>query len=201
MPVIKVAHASLLYTASQLVRDLSSPTQEDPGVPAHSQVVAEILRDIPKPENFNWVAKMDAHNTEEQDNGLMDPCLPSPSVELPQGQGSSRQKFEPWSFQSEPTDQKIQEFVQEAQRVASLQDTSFAISGHSSKPQEVSNCRLELVGERMLWDWYQPERGSVWAEQKVMSKLNDLKLAPEQQSAVDSGIRFDQWALGRTQSQ
>ena len=142
--------ASSLYTASQLVRDLSSPTQEDPGVPARSQVVAKILKDISKPENLDWVAKMDAHNTEEQDNRLMDPCLPSPSVELPQGQGSSRQKFKPWSYQSEPTDQKMQEFIQEAQQVASLQDTSLAISGHSSKPQEVSNHRLELVGERML---------------------------------------------------
>ena len=131
--------ASSLYTVSQLLRELSSPTQEDPGAPAHSQVVVEILKDIPKPENFDWVAEMDAHNTEEQDNGQMDPCLPSQSVELPQGQGSSRQKFKPWSFQSEPTDQKIQEFVQEAQRIASLQDTSVAISGHSSKPQEVSN--------------------------------------------------------------
>ena len=34
-----------------------------------------------------------------------------------------------------------------------------------------------------------------------MAKLQNLKLAPEQQLAVDSGIRFDQWALGRTQSQ
>ena len=34
-----------------------------------------------------------------------------------------------------------------------------------------------------------------------MAKLQNLKLAPEQQSVVDSSIRFDQWALGRTQSQ
>ena len=34
-----------------------------------------------------------------------------------------------------------------------------------------------------------------------MAKLQNIKLAPEQQSAVDSDIRFDQWALGRTQSQ
>ena len=53
----------------------------------------------------------------------------------------------------------------------------------------------------MLQDWYQPEHGSVWVEQKVMAKLHGLKLAPEQQSSVGSGIRFDQWALGRTQSQ
>ena len=53
----------------------------------------------------------------------------------------------------------------------------------------------------MLHDWYQPEYGSVWAEQKVFDRLNTLKLAPEQQSSVDSSIRFDQWALGRSQSQ
>ena len=46
--------AFLLYTASQLLRELSSsPTQEDPGAPARSQVVAEILKDIPKPEGLN----------------------------------------------------------------------------------------------------------------------------------------------------
>ena len=80
---------------------LGVPNYTTVGVPACSQVVAEILRDIPKPENFDWVAEMDAHNTEEQDNGQIDPCLPSQSVELPQGQGSSRQKFEQWSFQSD----------------------------------------------------------------------------------------------------
>ena len=117
---------------------------------------------------------------EEQDNGQVDPCLPSQSVELPLGQGSSRQKFKLWSFQSEPTEQRIQEFVQEAQCIASLQDTSVAISGHSFKPEEVCNHQLGLVGERMLWDWYQPEHGSVWAEQKVMGKLNGLKFVSEQ---------------------
>ena len=82
---------------------------------------------------------MDAY-MEGQDGGQEDPCLPSQSVEPPLGQGSSRQKFEQWSFQSEPTEQRVQEFVQEAQHRASLQDTSVTISGHSSKPQEVSNC-------------------------------------------------------------
>ena len=53
----------------------------------------------------------------------------------------------------------------------------------------------------MLRDWYQPEHGSVWVEQKVFDKLNHLKLAPEQQSLVDSGIRINQWALGRLQLQ
>ena len=86
------------------------------------------------------------------------------------------------------------------ERRASHQDTSDAITGHSSKPQEVSNCHLGLVGERMLRDWFQPERNTVWAEAKVNAKLHNVTLVPEQQLAVDSGIRLDQWALGRTQS-
>ena len=103
-------------------------------------MVVEILKDIPKPEGLDWVAVMDAQDTEEQDDRHMeDPCLPSQLVEPPLGQGSSRQKFEQWSNQSEPTDQRMQEFIQEAQPSASVQDTSLAISGHSSKPQDVSN--------------------------------------------------------------
>ena len=52
--------ASLLYSASQLIRDLFTPTQEDPGVPAQSPEVEE----IPKPEGFCWAAKMDAYREE-----------------------------------------------------------------------------------------------------------------------------------------
>ena len=101
-------------------------------------------------------------------------------------------EVEQWSFQSEPTEQRVQEFVQEAQHRASHQDFLDTISGHSSKPQEVSNHQLGFVREHMLWDWYQPDHGSVWAEQKVKGKLNDLKLAPEQQSSMDSGIHNNQ---------
>ena len=128
---------------------------------------------------------------QEQEAGLkQDPCLPSPSDEpIPLGQGCSRQKFEQWSLQSEPTEQRVREFVQEAQHRVCHQYTSDAISGHSSKLQEVS---LGLVGECMLHDWYQPAHRSVWTEQKVFYKLKDLKLASEQQSSVDSDIRFDQ---------
>ena len=56
---------------------------------------------------------------EGQDEGQEDPSLSSQSVEPPLGQGSSRQKFEQWSFQSEPSEQRVQEFVQEAQHRAS----------------------------------------------------------------------------------
>ena len=75
---------------------------------------------------------------------------------------------------------------------ASYQDTSDAIMGHSSRPQEVSNHCAWLVGERMLWDWLQPERYSVWLEAKVKASLQNLASVPEQQSAVDSGIHLDQ---------
>ena len=42
-----------LYGISQLIRDVnSSPTQEDPGVPArsHEELVRECVKDIPKPD-------------------------------------------------------------------------------------------------------------------------------------------------------
>ena len=95
------------------------------------------------------------------------------------------------------SDRRVQEYVQEAQRRASYQDTLECISGCSSKPQKVTNHRLGFVREHILPDWYQLERNSVWAEQKVFDKLNILKLAPEQQSSVDSGIYIEQWALRR----
>ena len=53
----------------------------------------------------------------------------------------------------------------------------------------------------MLLDWYQPEHGSVWPEQKVFHRLRGLTLAPEQQSSVDSGVRVNQWALTKSQLQ
>ena len=63
--------------------------------------------------------------------------------------------------------------------------------GLGSKPQEVSKCKLGYVGERMLGDWYQSERNTVWTESKVFGKLNGLKLTFEQQSSVNSGIWMD----------
>ena len=84
---------------------------------------------------------------------------------------------------------------------ASLLDMSDAISGRSSNSQEVRNRHLGVIGERMLLDWYQPVCGYVWLEQRVFDRLRGLMLAPEQQSSMDSGIRFNQLALGRSQSQ
>ena len=52
--------------------------------------------------------------------------------------------------QLEPSEQEVQEFIQELKKESSLLDTSDAISGHSSNPQEVSNRRLGFVRERML---------------------------------------------------
>ena len=152
---------------------VNAPTQEDPGVPARSPEVEAILQPVDIP---CWAMESDPDSVMEpsmevQEQGLEDPSLSPTPVEPPLGQGSSRQEFEQWSHQSETSDQKVQEYV------------------------------LGLVRESMLCDRYQPERNSVWAEQKVFDKLIDLKLAPEQQSSVDSGIHIDQWALGKLQSQ
>ena len=84
-------------------------------------------------------------DTEGQDMGLEDPSLSLQSAVPPLGQESSRQEFEQWSHQSEHSDQRVQEYVQEDQHRANHQDTLDAISGHSSKPQEVSNHRLGFV--------------------------------------------------------
>ena len=65
------------------------------------------------------------------------------------------------SVQSESSGLWVQDFVWEMEPRASHQDTSDTIMVHSSEPQEVSHCCLGLVGERMLWDWFQPERNTV----------------------------------------
>ena len=49
---------------------------------------------------------------EGQDVIQEDPSLSSQSVELPPGQGSSRQNLEQWSFYLEPSEQRVQEFFQ-----------------------------------------------------------------------------------------
>ena len=104
-----------------------------------------------------------------------DPCLPSPSAEpITLDQGCSGQRFKQESVQSDPSGLRVQEFVQDKECRASYQNTSDTITGHSSKPLEVSNRHLGLVGEHMLWDWFQPERNTVWAEAKVNAKLHNL---------------------------
>ncbi len=52
-------------------------------------------------------------NMEGQDMGLEDPSLSLQSAVPPLGQESSRQEFEQWSHQSENSDQRVQEHVQE----------------------------------------------------------------------------------------
>ena len=72
---------------------------------------------------------------EGQEKGLEDPHLSLSYAEPPLGQGSSRQEFEQWSYQSEHSDQRVQEYFQKAQSGASHQDTLNAISACSSKPE------------------------------------------------------------------
>ena len=76
-----------LYNLSQLVRDVnSSPTQEDPGVPACSPRTEAFLQ----PVSLDWNAEVEPYaplppvlEEEEQDVRLnQDPCLPSPPAGL-----------------------------------------------------------------------------------------------------------------------
>ena len=93
-----------LYNLSQLVRDVnSSPTQEDPGVPARSPRTEAALQ----PVSLDWVTESELYaplasilEDDEPDVRLQeDPCLSSPPAEpIPLGQGCSRQKFQRWSF-------------------------------------------------------------------------------------------------------
>ena len=109
-----------LYGMSQLIRDVnSSPTQEDPEVPArsHEELAKECVKNIPKPDpDFDWLVEMNSHDRrnvcqeqQEQDVRLyQDPCLPSPSAEpIPLDQGCSRQRFEQESVQSEPSGPRV----------------------------------------------------------------------------------------------
>ena len=132
--------------------------------------------------------------------GHEDPILSPPSVEeIPLGQEDSRQEVEQESHPSEPNDQEIRDYVQEARQRASHQDTLDVISGCSSKPQEVSNHHLGFVREHMLLDWYQLVRVLLWLEQRVFNRLKGLMLAPEPESSVDSCVHVDQWALTKSQ--
>ena len=124
----------------------------------------------------------------------------SSEEELPLGQGDSKE-MESGPHQVEPSEQDIQEFVQELKERSTLLDTSDAISGHCSNPQEASNCCLGVFRERILRSWYKPVPGSVWLEHKVFERLRNLSLVPEHQSSVDSGVQVDQWALSNYRSQ
>ena len=136
---------------SQLIRNVNLPTPEDPEVPPRSPRTEAALQ----PVSIDWNTEVE-HNAplppvleeDEQDVGQFnDPCLPStPAKPIPLDQRCYGQRFEQGSVQSEPSGLRVQEFVWEMERRASHQDTSDTITGHSSKPQEVSNHCLGLVG-------------------------------------------------------
>ena len=50
-------------------------------------------------------------------------------------------------------DQSVSDFIKEAEHLASFQDTSNLIFGHSYRPHVLSDCKLRLVRVRMLQDW------------------------------------------------
>ena len=108
-------------STSELLVVINAQTQEDPVVPARSAEVEAALQPIHIP---CWVMESEQDSAlepsiEGQEEGLEDSSLSLLSVEPPLGQGISRQEFEQWSHQSEPSDRRVQEYVQEAQPRAS----------------------------------------------------------------------------------
>ena len=87
---------------------------------------------------------------EEQAEGPVDPVhSPCSGQSLPRGdsgQGFVQQE----SHQSEQFNYDVSDYVQEAEHIASFQDTSNSISGCSYWPQIVSDGKLGLVGVRMI---------------------------------------------------
>ena len=112
-----------------------------------------------------------------------------PEQELPLGEGDSIE-IELGPHWLEPSEQEIQDYVQEMRERSTLLDTSDTISGFSSNSQENKRF-LGVVGECMLQSWFQPVHGSVWSEHKVFERLKNLLLVPKQQSSVDSGVRVN----------
>ena len=113
-----------ILPVSQLVMAVNAPTQEDLVVPARSLKVEAILQPLDIP---CWAAESDPDvivdpclpSMEVQEQGQEDPSLSPTPVEPPLGQGNSRQEFEQGFHQSEPSDQRVWEYVWEAQRRAS----------------------------------------------------------------------------------
>ena len=101
------------------------------------------------------------------------------------------------SSHSESTN-NIHKILCEAENNASNRKTLDYLSGHGSRPRNVSKYKLKLLGESLLQGRFQPEQNTVWSEQKLLCKLKGLKLTPEQQSLVDSGIQMDQWTLDKS---
>ena len=113
---------------------------------------------------------------EQQDEGDQEELLPS-KKETSFGEVSQEEVEEQVPPQSEPG---VPDLAWEARCRASLQASLDCISGRGSRPQPTHTRRLGDVGSALLRDWYQPERGVVWSENKVLGKLSNLKLVPEQ---------------------
>ena len=160
-----------VYEMSQLLADINTLTPED-----HSE---EYPLSSPTTEAALQTSDLDGNDDVEQEapshpelkdktveeGRFQDPCLPSPPHEpIPQA-GSSEQRFDQESSQSEPD--PSEECVREMERTACHLDTSYAITGQDTITQEASHLCLWNSGQRMLADWYMPRKSMCLSEAKT----------------------------------
>ena len=82
----------------------------------------------------------------------------------------------------------VWEGVQGTDYKVNVQDSPDSVCGHCYRLHSVSNCKLGLVREHILQDWYQTKRDSIWAHHRVLGKLyvDKLCLVPEHQELLDT---------------
>ena len=102
-------------------------------------------------------------------------------------------EIESCPHQIKPSEMDIKNFIQEM-RERSNPPVISDVSGLSSNPQE-RKLHLGVVGERMLWTWYQPVRECEWPVRLVFEKLKNLRLIPKQQERLEKDLDLDHWAL------
>ena len=129
---------------SQLLRTVEAPTQDEE---PEGLVQSPEVEVIPPSEAMEGIeSQQSAPLRDGQDIiGQGGPDISSPlEEEPPLGQGDPKE-IESDPHQLEPSEQEVQEYIQELKKESSLLDTLDAISGHSSNPQEVSNHCLGFV--------------------------------------------------------
>ena len=127
---------------SQFLADVNTPTPEDhseeypPSSPTTEAVLQTIDLDGDDDVEQEAPSHLELEDKIVEEGRLQDPCLPSPPHEPIPQEGSSEQRFNQESSQSEPD--PSEECVREMERMVCHLDTSYAITGQDNITQETS---------------------------------------------------------------